>query len=370
MLAGMDATQTPESEILTLDRPVPPLRIGPWSFWPPVFPAPMCGISDRAWRQFGREMGCPLVYTQMVSAEAMTRSGRDKSWSILDMFVEEPPVCAQLFGGEPDALADSAAALERAGASIIDLNMGCPVNKVVKANGGAALMRQPELVREIFARIRAAIKVPFTVKFRAGWETFGDEAFAIARLAEQEGLDAVCIHARTREQKFKGAADWSILSAVKRETRLPVIGNGDVKDAASAVRMVREHGVDGVMVGRAAMGNPWVLREIAAALRGEPVPEPPSIDERLDMVRRHARIMAMRKGEHRGLIEFRKHVVQYFRAFPYARDLKTKLVAAPTLAEYERILDRGRELIEEYAARAAEEGPSAEGDAAEDCGCE
>jgi tRNA-dihydrouridine synthase B len=330
----------------------------------------MCGISDRAWRQFGREQGCPMVYTQMVSAEAMVRAGRDKCWSILDMYLEERPVCAQLFGGEPDALAASARMLERAGAAIIDLNMGCPVNKVVKANGGAALMRQPELVREIFRAIRHAISVPFTVKFRAGWEKYGEEAFTIARLAEEEGLDAICIHARTREQRFSGRADWSILGAVKREVRIPVIGNGDVKDADSAERMIRQQGVDGVMVGRAVMGNPWVLGQIAARLRGEPDPAPPTIDERLDMILRHAEIMAMRKGEPRGLVEFRKHVVSYFRSFPFARELKTQLLDVGTLTDFVRIVEEARPKIREASLKHAAEPPAEEAPAGEECGCE
>lgn len=313
----------------------------------------MCGISDRPWRLLAREQGCQLVYTQMVSCEAMTRSGRDKSWRILDMAVEEGPVCAQLFGCEPEALATSARDLERAGAAIVDLNMGCPVDKVVKANGGSALMRQPELVKRIFSAMRKALKVPFTVKFRAGWEKYGEEAFTIARLAQEEGLDAIAIHARTREQKFKGHADWTILGALKKELRIPVIGNGDVNSADAAEKIVREQGVDGIMVGRGAMGNPWVLGRMAARLRGEPDPPDPTIDERLDTVLRHAEMMCLRKGEERGLIEFRKHVVQYLRAFPYARDVKTKLLDAATMEGYRRIIAEGRDSIHAMAEREA-----------------
>ncbi len=334
---------------------VPPMQIGPYSLWPPIFPAPMCGISDRPWRQFAREQGCPLTYTQMVSSEAMRRNGRDKCWQILDMQVEEQPVCAQLFGSEPEALASGAADLERAGAAIVDLNMGCPVDKVVRTNGGSALMRQPDLVRDIFIAIRSAIKVPFTVKFRAGWEKYGEEAFAVARIAQEEGLDAICIHARTREQKFRGNADWTILGALKKEFKIPVIGNGDVKCADSAEKMFREQGVDGAMIGRGAMGNPWVLGQIAARLSGKPDPPAPTVDERLDIVLRHAQMMCLRKGEERGLIEFRKHVVQYLRAFPYAREMKMKLLDSKTFEEYAAVIRDGRASIRELAA-AAEAG--------------
>lgn len=346
-------TATPQTARETLDRPVPPLAIGSMRLWPPVLPAPMCGISDRAWRQFAREQGCPLVYTQMVSCEAMTRSGREKSWAILDMFVEEGPVCAQVFGGDPANLAQTARALQEAGAAVVDLNMGCPVNKVVKANGGSVLMTQPALVREIFRAMRAALTVPFTVKFRAGWEKFGEEAFVVARIAEEEGLDAVAVHARTRQQGYKGEADWSIIRALKERIKLPVIGNGDVRSADDAVRMVRDYGADAVMIGRGCMGNPWIFREIAARFRGEPDPPPPTVDERLDTVLRHAEMIALRRGESIGLREFRKHVVAYFRAFPFAKEMKRQLMDATTLAEYQAIIEAGRAMIREREADGA-----------------
>jgi nifR3 family TIM-barrel protein len=314
----------------------------------------MCGISDRAWRLFAREQGCPLAYTQMVSAEAMTRGGADKSWGLLDMFLEPGPVCAQVFGGEPKSLAETARRLQDAGATIVDLNMGCPVNKIVKSNGGSALMTQPALVREIFQHMRRALTVPFTVKFRAGWEIFGDEAFAVAQLAEEEGLDAVAIHARTREQGYKGSADWSIIRALKERIKLPVIGNGDVNSANAAVRMFRDFGADAVMIGRGCMGNPWLFREIVARVTGEPDPPEPTVDERLDTVLRHAEMMVLRRGEKLGLREFRKHVVSYMKAFPYAKELKMQLLNAETLGQYVQIVEEGRDLIRQRGAMAFE----------------
>ena len=334
---------------------VPPLRIGGHSYWPPVFPAPMCGISDRPWRMLAREEGCPLVYTQMVSCEAMMRSGRDKSWGILDMFLEPGPVCAQVFGADPENLSETARRLEQAGATIVDLNMGCPVNKVVKANGGSALMTQPDLVRRIFRRMRAALTVPFTVKFRAGWEKYGEEAFTVARLAEEEGLDAVAVHARTRQQGFKCTADWTIIRSLREQVRLPVIGNGDVRSADDAERMIRDFGADGIMVGRAAMGNPWLLGAIVARLSGRPDPAPPTVDERLDTMLRHAEMMALRRGEELGLREFRKHVVCYMKAFPHARELKTRLMQCGTVAQYQEAVETFRPIIHEYLAQREEE---------------
>ncbi|MGF1574304.1 MAG: tRNA dihydrouridine synthase DusB [Sumerlaeia bacterium] len=317
-----ETTSTPTQPQAPLN--VKPLKIRDLEVFPPVLPAPMCGISDYAWRTLSREQGCPLVYTQMVSSEAMIR-GRDKCWSLLDMDRDEEPICAQLFGAEPEALAYSAKCLQDAGATIVDLNMGCPVNKIVNSKGGSALMTEPDLVRQIFIAMRKALTVPFTVKFRAGFDKYGEEAITIARIAEEEGLDAICIHGRTRKQQFKGAANWEILKVIKEIVSIPVIGNGDVKSADDAERMIRETGVDGVMVGRAGMGNPWVFGEICSRLNGQQDPQSPTLAELIETVERHARIMVERKGDH-GLIQFRKHAVQYLRGFPAAKVLKKELL--------------------------------------------
>lgn len=350
--------QNPARE--TLAEPPAPLRIGPYTFDPPVLPAPMCGISDRPWRVLAREQGCPLVYTQMVSCEAMVRNGRDKSWAILDMYLEPGPVCAQVFGGNPVHLAETARQLQDAGATIVDLNMGCPVNKIVKSNGGSALMTQPELYRRIFREMRRVLTVPFTVKFRAGWEKFGQEAFDVAHAAQEEGLDAIAVHARTREQGYKGQADWSLIRDLKETVSIPVIGNGDIRCADDAVRMVRDFKADAVMVGRGCMGNPWIFGQIIARFRGEPDPPPPDAGEKLDVVLRHAGMMVMRKGEELGLREFRKHVVQYMKGFPFAKELKSDLMKCLTLDEYRATVERGRQQIHDYLAARPEEVPIAD----------
>lgn len=351
----MTTETTKTTEALRDEQPLAlaPLRIRQHTFWPPVLPAPMCGISDHAWRLLSREQGCPLVFTQMVSSEAMSR-GRDKCWSLLDMERAEAPICTQLFGSDPEQLAACARTLADAGATIVDLNMGCPVNKVVNSMGGSALMREPDLVRRIFRAMRAALgDTPFTVKFRAGWEKYGEEGIRIAHLAEEEGLDAICIHGRTRQQQFKGSADWSILAEVKKHVTIPVIGNGDVKSADDAERMLRETGVDAIMIGRGAMGNPWLFGEVIARLAGRPAPAPPTIEERLDTVARHASIMVARKGPH-GLIEFRKHAVQYLRAFPSARQLKTRLLSITELDDYLREIQAAKAEIAAMEALPAE----------------
>lgn len=337
---------------------VKPLKIKDLEFFPPVLPAPMCGISDYAWRRLSREQGCPLVFTQMVSSEAMIR-GVDKCWRLLDMERDEDPICAQLFGADPESLADSARMLQDAGATIVDLNMGCPVNKVVNSKGGSALMKEPDLVREIFKAMRAALDVPFTVKFRAGFEKYGEEALRISRIAEEEGLDAICIHGRTRKQQFKGKADWTILKIIKDEMSIPVIGNGDVKSADDAERMIRETGVDGVMIGRGGMGNPWLFGEVCSRLSGKDQPNGLTLEERLDTVARHAAIMVERKGDH-GLIEFRKHAVQYLRGFHAAKVLKSKLLQITDVKDYlKEIEDAKNALIEWQESQGTETQPAA-----------
>jgi nifR3 family TIM-barrel protein len=226
-------------------------------------------------------------------------------------------------------------------------------------------MTQPALYRRIFREMRKALTVPFTVKFRAGWEVFGAEAFEVAHAAQEEGLDALTLHARTREQGYKGRADWSLIARLKQAVRLPVIGNGDVTSADDAVVMMRDHRADAVMVGRACMGNPWIFREIIARFRGLPDPPSPTAEDRLDMTQRHAELMVMRKGEELGLREFRKHVVQYMKGFPFARDMKTELMGCHRLEEYHVVLERGRERLrlsrefrEEMSLAAREQPPA------------
>lgn len=303
----------------------------------PVLPAPMCGISDRAWRILAREQGCQLVYTQMVSSEALLHDHR-KTWDLLNLKDEEGPVAVQLFGCKPDDLADTARMLEEAGADVVDFNMGCPARKIVKTQGGSSLLREPVRVREILRAMRRALQGPFTVKIRAGWNRLGDEAFTIARIAEEEGVDAITLHARTREQGFKGQADWSIIAALKQRSRIPVIGNGDVRTADDARRMIRETGCDAVMIGRGIIGNFWLLGQALARLRGKPEPPAPSLSERLAMMRRHAGLMAERRGIPRGLIEFRKHAVQYLRGIRGSHAVKLSLMQVRTLDELDQAL--------------------------------
>lgn len=333
-----------------------------------VIPAPMCNISDRAYRGLTRRMGADLVTTQMVAAEGLIRDD-PKTWRILDLDRNERPVCVQLLGRNAQSLARAAQIVEEAGASIVDLNMGCPARHVTGNDCGSALMREPKLVADIVSSISKAISVPFTVKMRAGWDGKDISAITLAKICEDNGAKAVALHARTREQGYKGKADWSLIAAMKEALTIPVIGNGDVMSPADAVRMFRETGCDAVMLGRGIIGNPWLLRACQDAVtklfNGEVTHEDQvpgdelvqvedngeyvaikvpyymkevGIDERLDLILDHTRLTVEIKGETRGVREMRKHSQQYVKGIPGCKTLREKLMKVETVEQIETLL--------------------------------
>jgi len=340
----------------------------------------MCNITDRPFREILRRMGAHLVYTQMVSAEGLIR-GDKGTWGLLDIQGEAPPVAVQLLGGQPDRLAEAAKIVEQQGAALIDVNMGCPARKVTGNDCGSALMRQPWLVGEIVRALRRAVAIPVTVKMRAGWEDGEFLAAELARICEAEGADAVALHARTRQQGYRGQADWRLIAALKEAVHIPVIGNGDITAPADAVRMIRETGCDAVMIGRGLIGNPWLVgaceRAIAdfcegrisheSQLAGEQPVEcdegdsrttvrvpayllEVALDERLALVLEHTRMMVAAKGERRGILEMRKHTVQYLRGLPGARTLREQLMHIETLAALDEALQHYRQWLQSRAA--------------------
>lgn len=322
----------------------------------PVVPGPMCGISDRAFRQLCREQGGEFAYTQMASAEGLARDHR-KTVEVLDLRGEEPWTGMQVFGCDPERLAEGARRLQDLGAAVVDLNMGCPARKVTggEAGAGSALLRKPQLVREILGRMRRAVTVPLTAKMRWDWdEGEGRAALEIARIAEGEGLDGLCLHARTRQEGYSGKADWSRVAELKAATSLPVIGNGDVRSAGDAVAMMSQTGCEAVMIGRGVIGDPWLLgRALRSVLRwraaGRPgkadadfSPEPdapPSWAERRETMLRHARLMTETKGR-RGLIEFRKHAAAYLRGVRGVKRMRRELMSASAIEDLEALLSR------------------------------
>lgn len=299
-----------------------------------VILAPMAGVTDLPFRLLCKEQGAGLICMEMVSAKAVHYRNKNTE-ALLEIHPEEQPVSLQLFGSEPDIMAETAARIEERPFAILDINMGCPVPKVVNNREGSALMKEPKLVEEIVTSVVKAIKKPVTVKIRKGFDDNNVNAVEIARIIEASGAAAVAVHGRTREQYYSGKADWDIIRQVKEAVKIPVIGNGDVTDAVSAKRLVEETGCDGIMIGRAARGNPWIFKEITQYLDTGIVPERPSIAEVREMILRHAALQLKYKGEYIGIREMRKHVAWYTAGYPHSASLRRRVNEMETFAELE-----------------------------------
>ena len=279
--------------------------------------APMAGICDLPFRLLCKEMGCDIVYTEMVSAKGMYYNNKNTG-PLLMTKPEEAPIGVQIFGSEPELMASQAKRLEDKGFSFIDVNMGCPVPKVVNNGEGSALMKNPKLVREIVTAMAKAIKKPLTVKIRKGFDDDHVNAVEIAKIIEDSGAAAIAVHGRTRQQFYSGKADWDIIRRVKEAVSIPVIGNGDVTDAASAEALVEQTGCDGVMIGRAAEGNPWIFREVVSYLTDGTIPARPTNREKRELILRHAALQLEYKGEYTGVREMRKHLSWYTVGMPHS----------------------------------------------------
>ncbi len=277
--------------------------------------APMAGVTDLPFRLLCREQGAGLICMEMVSAKAIYYNNKNTE-QLLEIHPEERPVSLQLFGSDADIIAEMAKRIEERPFAILDFNMGCPVPKVVNNGEGSALMKNPKLVEEILTKLVKAINKPVTVKFRRGFDEEHINAVEIAKIAESCGVAAVAVHGRTREQYYSGKADWEIIRRVKEAVSIPVIGNGDVDSALAAKRLVEETGCDGIMVGRACQGNPWIFKEITQYLDTGVVPERPSVKEVRETVIRHAQLQLQYKGEYTGVREMRKHLSWYTFGYP------------------------------------------------------
>ena len=311
--------------------------IGPLHFAGRAVLAPMAGVTDSAFRGLCLEQGAALVYTEMVSAKALCYNDR-KTAALLHVPELGRPVSAQIFGHEPEAMAEGARrALDISGAEIIDIHMGCPVGKVVKSGDGSALMRTPERAAEIVSAVARAVPVPVTVKIRKGWDGGSVNARAFVRLCEEAGAAAIAVHGRTRVQMYAGKADWDVIRDVKRAVSVPVIANGDVFSGADAAHILSYTGADACMVGRGAFGDPWLCAEINAVLEGREPPGRPPLAERMATAGRQVETAAQEKGERLACIEARARLPWYIKGVAYSSAWKQKLVRISTLDELRSI---------------------------------
>ena len=314
------------------------LKIGNVRLENPYILAPMAGVTDLPFRLLCKEMGAGLICMEMVSAKAISFHNKNTE-KLMEIEEKERPVSMQLFGSEPDLIAKMAAQIEERPFDILDLNMGCPVPKVVNNGEGSALMKNPKLAAEIVRKTAKAIQKPLTVKIRKGFDEAHSNAVEMAKYLEDAGATAIAVHGRTREQYYAGKADWEIIRQVKEAVSVPVIGNGDVTDPISAHKMMEETGCDGVMIGRASRGNPWIFRQLVEYDKTGDIPERPDVAELKAMILRHARLQLQYKGEYTGIREMRKHVAWYTAGYPHSAAIRRKVNEIETIGQLEEMLE-------------------------------
>ena len=298
---------------------------------------PMAGVTDLPFRLLCREQGAGLLCMEMVSAKAILYNNRNTK-ALLEIHPDEKPVSLQFFGSDPEIMSEMAKRIEERPFDILDINMGCPVPKVVKNGEGSALMKNPKLVYEIVSSMVKAIEKPVTVKIRKGFDDDHVNAVEIAKIIEEAGAAAVAVHGRTREQYYSGKADWDIIRQVKEAVSIPVIGNGDVTSPEKADELVRYTGCDGVMIARGAQGNPWIFSQMCAWEETGEVPPRPDKDKVREMMLKHARLQLQYKGDYVGIREMRKHVAWYTKGIPNAARLRERINQVESYEELENLL--------------------------------
>ena len=299
--------------------------------------APLAGISNLPMRLLAKEAGCGLVCSEMISAYGLFHKS-PKTIRLLDSKKKKKPLSVQIFGADPAIMAEAAKMVEASGADIVDINFGCSVKKILKTGSGAALMKAPALSEKILKAVRASIRVPLTIKIRSGWEKSGEQAFALAERAEACGVDAIAVHPRTATQGFAGQADWSIIEAVKKRVKIPVIGNGDIITADDAVRMQAQTGCDGVMIGRMAIGYPWIFSQVLAGMRGEPLPKV-NIALRFATMKRYLRHSVQYIGEQFACPMMRSRLAWFVKGLPNSSQFRKSITQISSEKEALDLID-------------------------------
>lgn len=314
------------------------MKIGAISIENPLILAPMAGITDLPFRLLCKEEGCDILYTEMVSAKAIYYENKN-TIPLLSLNSKEHPIGVQLFGSEPQLMGDMAKKIEPLGFDFVDVNMGCPVPKIVNNKEGSALMLNPKLVGEIVSAMVKATKKPVTIKIRKGFDDEHVNAVEIAKIAEQNGAAAVAVHGRTRQQYYSGEADWKIIKEVKKAVSIPVLGNGDIMEAEDIIRMKEETDCDGFMIGRGAKGNPWIFSRAKKYLETGVLPPKPELEEVVEMMKRHAALMVEIKGEFTAVREMRKHFAWYTAGFKHSAKLRNLVNQVETYEDLLELID-------------------------------
>ena len=299
--------------------------------------APMAGVTDVAFRQICAEMGAGLTCTELVSSKALCYKDK-KTFSLLQQFPGEHPAAVQIFGNDPVCMAEAAQlAIEYTGADILDINMGCPMGKIVNNGDGAALMKDPEKAGRIVEAVVKAVQVPVTAKFRRGWDMGSCNCVEFAKTLEAAGVSAVAVHGRTRAQVYGGNADWNCIREVKEAVKVPVIANGDIWEAKDVLRILQHTKADMAMIGRGCFGNPWIFQQAKALLEGNPLPELPPLAERCDVAVRQFELAAQAKGERVAILEARKHYCWYLKGVSHSGYYKEQIVRMNTLEDVNQV---------------------------------